>query len=398
MTAVARVVLVMLLTLAGTASAQAPCVIPQGSVTLPLECAAGLYISPSALTLTPDIPIPPQTQPPLSFYGGYLTVEGTAFEIDAMAAAYPHLMDVVLYGQSHAKNIGGLTTPAGDILEGYDLRAMKITNKAIPGPKPLLILTTGLHARELPAREIMRRFAHLLVERYGIDAQVTWTLDNREVLIVLDANPDGVWMVALGMKYGTTPFPQRKSLDLTGCTRWTVSLWKPTITAHCGLDLNRNNPDGWGPTNSYTSTDPNSQYFRGAAPAIAPELTALQGLVAAQVIAGRKMMFTSLHDFGRKIGYPRGDRLTPASPLAPVLAPIAQRLAALNSYSYGQIYSSINPSPGSFEDTVDGMGIRAIIIEMMSGVAGDFPAYSTMPAQWDLTRPVLLEAAKIAGE
>jgi len=383
-----------------TASAQAPCVIAQGSVTLPLACPAGAYIAPSALTLTPDVPVPPAETPPLSFYGGYLTVEGTAFEIDAMATAYPGLVDVVTYGQSWAKQTGGLTTPAGDVLLGYDLRAMKITNKALPGPKPQIIMTTGLHARELPSREILRRFAHFLVERYGIDAQATWTLDNREVVLVLDANPDGVWMTALGMKYQSTPFPQRKNLDTTGCTRWTSSQWKPTITAHCGVDLNRNSSTGWGPLPSvHTSTDPNSQYFRGAQANIAPEITALQTFVAG-LVAGRTAtsMFKSWHNFGRKEGYPLGYQATPGSSLASVLAPIAQRFAALNGYTPGQIYTSINPSPGAFEDYVDGLGVRATITETMSGVAGDFPAYTTVDALWTLNRPVMLEAAKIAGE
>ena len=49
----------------------------------------------------------------------------------------------------------------------------------------------AIHARELTTAEVATRFAEQLVQRYGVDPDVTWLLDYNEVHILAQSNPDG---------------------------------------------------------------------------------------------------------------------------------------------------------------------------------------------------------------
>ena len=80
-------------------------------------------------------------------------------------------------------------TPAGD--PGYDINALVLTNQAVPGPKPKLMIISAIHAREYATAELATRFAELLVNNYGIDPDITWLLDYTELHLIPQANPDG---------------------------------------------------------------------------------------------------------------------------------------------------------------------------------------------------------------
>ena len=96
-----------------------------------------------------------------TFFGGYLSVSGIYRRLDEIAAAYPALTELIDYGDSYSKTIGGVVTPGGQTLAGYDLLAMRITNQAIAGPKPVFFLMAGIHSREIATPEIALRFADL---------------------------------------------------------------------------------------------------------------------------------------------------------------------------------------------------------------------------------------------
>ena len=105
-------------------------------------------------------------------YACYRTVEETYATAAAIAAAHPGLAAWIDAGDSWEKAV--VTTP--DTL-GYDMMGLRLTNSAIPGPKPKLFITSSIHAREYAPAELMTRFAEHLVNNYGIDADVTWLLD-----------------------------------------------------------------------------------------------------------------------------------------------------------------------------------------------------------------------------
>ncbi len=67
-------------------------------------------------------------------------------------------------------------------LAGYDLQVLRLSNSAIPGPKPGLFVMSSVHAREYAPAELNLRFAEYLVENYDTNPDVTWILDYTEIL------------------------------------------------------------------------------------------------------------------------------------------------------------------------------------------------------------------------
>jgi hypothetical protein len=92
----------------------------------------------------------------LTFYGGYRTVTELYADLATTAANYPDITHLVDYGQSYAASVGGVTTPGGDFLPGYDLMAMEVTNKAVPGPKPVFFLVFPQHGHPRPRNQRAR--------------------------------------------------------------------------------------------------------------------------------------------------------------------------------------------------------------------------------------------------
>src|SRR5690606_10882599 len=115
-------------------------------------------------------------------YACYRTVEETFASMDALAASHPTLVSVVDAGDSWMAENG---------LGGWDMRIIRATNSAVPGPKPKLMLVASIHAREYTPAELATRFVESLVQAHGTDADATWILDHHEVHALLQANPDG---------------------------------------------------------------------------------------------------------------------------------------------------------------------------------------------------------------
>ncbi|MDD2695942.1 MAG: M14 family zinc carboxypeptidase, partial [Anaerolineales bacterium] len=116
-------------------------------------------------------------------YACYRTVEETYASAADLAAAYPTLAAWLDIGDSWTR-----TAFPGS---GYDLRVLRLTNSALPGPKPAVFVMSALHAREYAPAELNLRFAEYLLHSYNLDPDVTWLLDHHEFHLLLQANPDG---------------------------------------------------------------------------------------------------------------------------------------------------------------------------------------------------------------
>ena len=114
-------------------------------------------------------------------YPCYRTVEESYAALAQLATAHPNLAEWQDIGDSWDKvNSGDLNDNAA----GYDLMALVITNRALPGPKPIFFLMAAIHAREYTTAEVATRFAEYLVGKYGTDGDVTHLLDTTEIHIV----------------------------------------------------------------------------------------------------------------------------------------------------------------------------------------------------------------------
>ena len=168
-------------------------------------------------------------------YACYRTVEETYDAAEMLATQYPTLAEWIDIGDSWEKTAG---------LGGYDIMVLKLTNSAIPGPKPILFLSCAIHAREYTTAELGTRFAEFLISGYGSNADVTWLLDYCEVHLILQANPDGRKKAESGLLW-------RKNTNTAYCS--------PTSN-YRGADVNRNFPFKWDCCGGSSDNECNNHY------------------------------------------------------------------------------------------------------------------------------------------
>ncbi|MBN2547631.1 MAG: hypothetical protein JXB15_00620, partial [Anaerolineales bacterium] len=195
--------------------------------------------------------LPGQTQG-IPGYECYRTVEETFASAQALADAHPHLASWIDIGDSWEK----IDPRAGD---GYDLMVLRLTSSKIAAPKPVLFITSAIHAREYTTAELATRFAEYLVNSYNLNADATWLLDYHEIHLLLQSNPDG-------RKKAETGASWRKNTNRDYCGDFSDDR---------GADLNRNFEFEWGCCGG-SSPSECAETYRGPTPASEPETQAIQ--------------------------------------------------------------------------------------------------------------------------
>jgi hypothetical protein len=179
---------------------------------------------------------------------------GLREEFVALARSNPKLVKQVVIGHS---------------VQGQEILAFKVTTDArqVPdGHRPSVLYNSTQHAREWITPEMTRRLMRHVIDGYGTDREIRKLLGSTELWFVPVANPDGYDYTF------TTDRLWRKNLrDNDG---------DGVITGVDGVDPNRNFPTRWGYDNEGSSPSPDSQIYRGPAPASEPETRALDGLMA----------------------------------------------------------------------------------------------------------------------
>lgn len=281
----------------------------------------------------------------------YRTVEETFAAAAALAAARPDL--------ATWSDIGDSWTKTQNASLGYDMRVLRLTNSAVPGPKPALLVTAAIHAREYTTAEAATRFAEWLVAQHGVDPEASWLLDHHEVHLVLHTNPDG-------RKRAETGSSWRKNVNnADGCA-----------TSSYGVDLNRNFDFEWGCCGG-SSTDPCSETYRGSAGGSEPETLAVQAymlglfddwrgpLLTDPASLDTEGVYVDLHSFSPAILSVFGFQDPPNPPNGPELLRLGRKWGYLSGYS-AQL-GSLYPVDGSTKDYIYGvLGIPAYTWEMGS--------------------------------
>lgn len=329
------------------------------------------------------------------FNGGYRTTAEIFAELTSINTANPTLTELIDFGNSYCKSVGGCTTPGGQAIPGSDLLAIRITNEAIPGPKPRFVLITNIHAREITTPELALRLLDWLIDGYGVNADATWLVDYHEVYIIPQVNPDGHQIVELG------PYYQRKNANRTyGCS----NQWPPTSSTQYGVDLNRNHSYQW--NTGGTSTNTCAQTYLGPAAASEPEVAQLESYILTLLADQRGPgpndpapenttgIFITLHSYGELVLWPWGNVTTPAPNMAGLEA-IGDKFATYNGYTSCQPSLCLYSTSGTSDDWAYGnLGVPSFTIEVGTAF---MPAYSEVDAvQWPGNGPALIYAAKIA--
>jgi hypothetical protein len=294
---------------------------------------------------------------PLAGQGGgipgfpcYRTVEETFTTAEDIVTNYPQLATWIDIGDSWEKS--------QNAANGYDMQVLRLTNAAVPGPKPKMFAMTAVHAREYATAELSTRYAEYLVQNYDIDPDVTWLLDYHEVHLLLQSNPDG-------RKHAETGLFWRKNTNENYCS--------PTSNNR-GADLNRNFEFQWGCCGGSSGNECNTT-FRGASPASEPEVDAIQSYVqsifpdqrdsplGASVPLTATGVFFDIHSYGELVLWPWGFTEDPA-PNGVGLQTFGRKLAYFNNY-YPEQAIGLYPTDGTTDDFGYGdLGLAAYTFEI----------------------------------
>lgn len=347
-----------------------------------------------------------------TFYGGYKSVEEIYAFLDQKVAQFPNLVEKIDIGDSWCKaNPGSCVLPSP--WNGYDLFVLHITNRNIPGPKPVFWADGDIHAREIATPEVVMRMIDYLLNNYDTNADVHWLVDYHDIWLMPEVNPDGHHIVEAGGG-GNSPYMYRKNGNNVGgggCS------WPPTAFDHFGVDNNRNFPFKWGCCGG-SSGFVCDQTYRGTSAGSEPEDMAIVNKIRTLVPDQRGPGDTDPAPITATGVYQNIHTVVPvnlftwgwSSTQMPNYAEtrnIAAHMAAPNAggngYPYGSIIEQLYPVDGGSIDWAYGeLGMAAFSTELSgqdflpSYSCIDNPGCGSSQGIWPENRGMLLYLAKIA--
>ena len=314
----------------------------------------------------------------------YPTVEETYQQAQQLADDNPTIAEWIDIGNSYEKDAN---------LGGFDIRVLKLTNKQNTAEKPVLFIHGAMHAREMTPGMLTLDFAKMLIDGYGIDADLTWILDQQEVHIIFLLNPDA-------RKKAEQVIFWRKNTNQNYCS--------PTSEDR-GADLNRNfsffwNQDGVVPAPS--SGNVCDATYRGPTAASEPEVQALESYIRSIFVDSRGPldsdgaaldtpgMHIDIHSYSELVLWPWGHTNAPsANDLQ--FRTLARRLAAFNGYSAMRSIG-LYPTDGTSDNVSYGeLGVAAFTFELGSEFFETCTSYEANVKDRNLE--ALLYAAKVTS-
>ena len=290
-------------------------------------------------------------------------------EIQQAAADHPGIFSLFSIGTSY---------------EGRTIWAGKISdNVGTDEAEPEVLFTHHQHAREHLTVEMALYTLGILTNEYGTTQQITDLVNNREIWIVFDMNPDG------------------GEYDIaTGSYRsWRKNRQPNSGSSAVGTDLNRNWDYRWGCCGGSSGTT-SSETYRGPAAFSAPETQRVRDFVNSRVIGGQQQITAAIdfHTYSELVLWPYGYTFTdvPADMTQDdhdVLVTMGQAMAATNGYTPEQA-SDLYITDGTINDWLYGVhGIMNYTFEMYprtSSQGGFYPPDEVIPTQTSRNRAAVL--------
>ncbi|MBZ9640719.1 M14 family metallopeptidase [Streptomyces sp. PSKA30] len=228
----------------------------------------------------------------------------------------------------------------GTSYQGRNIVAIKISdNVASDESEPEVLFTHHQHAREHLTVEMALYLLRELTSDYGTDSRVTSMVNNREIWIIPDLNPDG------------------GEYDIaTGSYRsWRKNRQPNSGSSYVGTDLNRNWNYRWGCCGG-SSGSPSSDTYRGSAPESAPEVKVVANFVRSRVVGGTQQIKAGIdfHTYSELVlwpfGYTYSDTATGmTADDRNAFAAVGQKMGASNGYTAEQS-SDLYITDGSIDD------------------------------------------------
>ncbi|MEU5000820.1 M14 family metallopeptidase [Streptomyces sp. NPDC021622] len=291
-------------------------------------------------------------------------------EIDQRVAAHPDIMTKKVIGKSH---------------EGRDIIAVKISdNAATDESEPEVLFTHHQHAREHLTVEMALYLVRELGDDYGTDARIKKMVDDREIWIVPDVNPDGG-------EYDIASGSYRS---------WRKNRQPNSGSSNVGTDLNRNWDYKWGCCGG-SSGSTGSETYRGKAGESAPEVKVLADFVRGRIVGGKQQITAAIdfHTYSELVLWPYGytyddtaEGLTQDDRDAH--AAVGEKMAASNGYTPEQS-SDLYITDGTIDDWLWGdQKIFSYTFEMYpssSGGGGFYPPDEVIDRETDRNRDAVLQ-------
>ncbi|MFJ4643492.1 M14 family metallopeptidase [Streptomyces bobili] len=267
-------------------------------------------------------------------------------EIDQRVAAYPNIISKRVIGTSY---------------QGRNIVAIKISdNVGTDEAEPEVLFTHHQHAREHLTVEMALYLIRELGAGYGTDSRVTSMVNNREIWIVPDLNPDGG-------EYDVA----------TGSYRsWRKNRQPNSGSTAVGTDMNRNWAYRWGCCGG-SSGSASSETYRGTAAESAPEVKVVANFVRSRVVGGVQQIKAGIdfHTYSQLVlwpfGYTSADTTTGmTADDRNAFATVGRSMAASNGYTPEQA-SDLYITDGSIDDYLWGTHkIFSYTFEMYPGSSG----------------------------
>ena len=180
--------------------------------------------------------------------GGTGAVTSTAKQVVDAINAHPAAANVLtasLFRTNPGSGVvmAGPVSPLSDLLRApstvprgpMDEYVLRVTNKQTPGPKVGVFFYCQEHGNEIATSGVCLETMERLVRNYGTDAKTTDYVNNLDIFIVPQVNPDG----ATHSLYDSN---RRKNLSnhCEDTTRFSDNPTDPATRNSWGVDLNRN--------------------------------------------------------------------------------------------------------------------------------------------------------------
>ncbi|MCL2435543.1 MAG: M14 family metallopeptidase, partial [Lentimicrobiaceae bacterium] len=283
----------------------------------------------------------------LGSMGGYFTLAEIMTELDEMRTEFPHL-------------ISAKTAFPEQTVQGRSIYWVRISNNPdIDQEKPRVLYTSLTHAREPAGMQQMIYQMWDLLEKYDVDPEITYYIDNLELYFVPCVNPDG--------------YERNRSTNPNGGGMWRKNRKQNSIISY-GIDLNRNWGYQWGYDNTGSSPNGSSETYRGTAPFSEVETQVLRDFCESTEIS----LCLSNHTYSNLLVYPYG-YINSYPPEHSIYVAYAQRLTSENGYAFGNCFELLDYySNGSSDDWLHGEQTTKNMVFAFTPEAGD-PAEGFWP-------------------
>ncbi|MCK4305667.1 MAG: hypothetical protein KAY24_15625 [Candidatus Eisenbacteria sp.] len=302
--------------------------------------------------------------------GGFYTFAEAVADLDAMRSLFPHLITAKQsIGSTHYDN---------------PIWVVKISdNPDVEEGEPALLYSALHHANEPQGLMSLIYFMWYLLENYGVDEEVTYLVDSREMYFVPVLNVDGYL-------YNELSHPD-------GGGMWRKNGRNNGDGTH-GVDLNRNYGYMWGYDDVGSSPQTSSDFYRGPEPFSEPESQSIRTFALQHDLR----INLNFHSYGNILLQPfayNGGH----TPDAATYDSYGRNVWELNHYNYGTCFLSMGfLANGTCGDWMYGEQgekekVLGFAVEVGNGWDGFWPALERIFPLAEESLPACLLAATYAG-